>query len=124
MRLIVAFVALGACVSAQADTKASHVEQASETVSVEMYGDPCPSPTCDVGTGGVLVKYKAGAVQRQWKVPDYNTAEGDYADGRVGFVVDDPLGKFILAFVWTGGNHCCWPVLIFSVKSGKFVDRQ
>ena len=125
MRILIALLAMLVCSSAYSDPKADKSPTTPEVVTVQTYGDPCPSPTCGIGTGGVLVRYKSGTVQREWKVPDYDTAKGDYPDNyKDGLVVDDPSGKYVLAFFWTGGNHCCWPVLIFSLKSNKFLGEQ
>lgn len=108
-----ALLAIALCSSAHADSKPS-VSKISQTSSAEEYGGL---------TGGVIVRYRSDKLQREWKIPGYfpeEPASGALSDTQI---VDDGQTKYVVAFVWSGGNHCCWSILVFDVDTGKYLNE-
>ena len=111
------------CRNGLADTPATNglTQSALESATLTSYGDTCP-PTCGADTGGVLVKYSSASIKREWKIADYELDPYNNTQKNP-MILNVGAHKYLLAFVWTGGNHCCWPVLIFNVSAGKYLGE-
>jgi hypothetical protein len=99
------------CPHAQADSKTA-ASQVSEKASSDEYGGP---------TGGVIVRYTSSKLRREWKIPGYFPEEPASGLLSATQIVDDGPTKFLVAYVWSGGNHCCWSILVFNIDSDKYL---
>jgi hypothetical protein len=89
-------------------------------LNIDQYGN-CPGPDCDPDESGLDVRYKDSQSSFDWKVPGFRLSS-EYDDPRTGN--SQQVGendRYLLVFAWTGGNHCCWPVLVFDVRDGKYL---